>query len=222
MWQPINIFIALLLYGATILVLIATIFAAYAAYQSYRITKRVAQVSLYYQRQAIFSSSEMLEALGLMEELSLNRDQDKDTFIKAVLRYRNRESIETKLKRMNEKGKDIRIISHTNRYETVKRSRRQVSHFFLRTFEMFKNKDLDKVSFQKICAYRSFKFLYHVVEWLELADAYALRYDRDTFTKLLHQSGRSQKEIEELEKIRPPETWAEVEQMIQPKQPQKE
>jgi hypothetical protein len=35
MGQAINIFVAILLYGATILVLIATIFAAYAAYKSY-------------------------------------------------------------------------------------------------------------------------------------------------------------------------------------------
>jgi len=212
-WQGINVIVA-------ILVLIATGFAAYAAFQSYRTTRRIAQVGLYYQRQAIYSSGEMLEALGLMEELSLNRDQDKDAFIKAVLRYRNRESVETIWKRKNEKGKDIQRISHINRYETVKRSRRQVSNFFLTSFEMVMNKDLDKASFQKICAYGSFKFLYHVVEWLELADAYAWKYDRDTFTKLLYQSGRPRNEIKELEKLRPPKTWAEVEQMIQPNQPQ--
>ena len=64
--------------------------------------------------------------------------------------------------------------------------------------------------------------MYNVVEWLELADAYGWKYDRNTFTKLLHQSGRSQKEIEELEQLRPPKTWAEVEQMIQSNQPQSE
>jgi len=222
MGQAINIFVAILLYVATILVLIATIFAAYAAYKSYRTTQRIAQVSLYYQRQAIYSSSEMLAALGLIEELSLIRDQDKDAFIKAGLRYRDRESVETIWKRKNEKGKDIRKISHVNSYETVKRARRQVSHFFLTTFEMFTNKDLDKASFKKICAYGSFKFLYYVVEWLELADAYAWKYDRDTFTKLLYQSGRTPNEIKELDKLRPPETWAEVEQTIQSNQPKSE
>jgi hypothetical protein len=214
-WQSVNIIIAFL-------VLMATGFAAYAAYKSYRITQSIAQTNLYYHRQAIYSSDDMLIAFGLMEELSLKRDEDKDAFIKILKRYRNRDLVPVRWQVKDEKGRVIGGSTTTYQYRDVKKARRQVSHFFLTTFEMFASGDLDKASYQKICAYKSFYFLYNVIEWLELADAYGWKYDRDTFTMLLHQSGRSPREIEELEKLRPPETWAEVEQMIQSSQQQSE
>jgi len=62
MGQAINIFIAILLYAATILVLIATVFAAYAAIKSYFVSHSV----LYYQLMARYSSSEMGKALEIM------------------------------------------------------------------------------------------------------------------------------------------------------------
>ncbi len=211
-WQGINVIIA-------ILVLIATCFAAYAAFQSYRTTRRIGQTNLYYHRQAIYSSGEMLRALGIMEEFYTMRDKNKESFNKALMQYRYNNNPRAEWETKNEKGETIAQYALVHDYSEVKQARRQISHFFLTTFEMFTKKDLDKASFQKICAYGAFEFLYNIVEWFELADAYGWKYDRDTFTNLLHQSGRSPKEIEELEKLRPPETWAEVEQMIQLNQP---
>lgn len=210
-WQGINVIIA-------ILVLIATGFAAYAAYKSYRITQSIAQTNLYYHRQAIYSSGEMLRALGLMEDFYTMRDKDKESFNKALMQYRYNNNPRVEWETKNEKGETIAQYALVHDYSEVKQARRQISHFFLTTFEMFTKKDLDKASFQKICAYGAFEFLYNVVEWFELADTYGWKYDRDTFTKLLHQSGRPPKKIEELEKLRPPKTWAEVEQMMKPKQ----
>ena len=77
---------------------------------------------------------------------------------------------------------------------------------------------LNELYFKKICSIKTFKFLYHVIEWLELA--LNPDYNREIFTNVLEKSGRG--DIEDLQQQRPPETWDEVEQMIQSSQQQSE
>ena len=86
-----------------------------------------------------------------------------------------------------------------------------------------KTKALNKTCFKNICRFGSFKLLYYAVEWLEITHAISWKFDPDgEFTDLLEKSGRE--DIKNLKRgvERPPETWAEIEQMMQPKQPQKE
>lgn len=226
MWQVINVFVALLLLGATILVLIATGFAAYAAVRSYSVSR----MALYYQLLARYSSSEMGKALDIISELYHTREDDpeKTAFIEILKQYRrcreNKHAGDKDLKVRREVAigqSSMKCVSFFGySHEETNQARRQVSHFFSTAFEMFTdNEALNKASFQKICALNSFKLLYHVVEWLELAHATSWEYDRDKFTKLLCQSGRHPDEIDELMNHRPPETWGEVEQMTQLNQP---
>lgn len=191
LWQVINLFVA-------VLVLIATICAAYAARQSKYATQRASQESLNYQLQAKYSSNEMHEALKIIEDLFDTRIQDKAAFLNEVKTYHS--WCLTKK----------RLIQ----YEKTNQARRQISHFFKIVFERFSKKALDEDSFRDFCTYDSFKFLYYVIEWLELA--FNPDYDRKTFTELLEQSGRD--DIEDLKKKRPPPTWPEVEQIKQHKQ----
>jgi phosphate/sulfate permease len=197
-----------------ILVLIATIAAAIAAYMSFWVTRKI----LYYQLLTRYSSPEMGKALEIIRVLSSLRDiaTKKTEFIilKDYRLWREGQISYTSLKKeIKDKNGKVFVFNY-DCYE-VDGARRQVSHFFITAFEMFtKAKVLDKASFQTICAYRSFKFLYYVVEWFEVANATSWEFDPDyDFTKLLELSGR--KDIEELEKLRPPRPWTEIDKMIQ-------
>jgi len=99
-------------------------------------------------------------------------------------------------------------------YTETNQARYTVSQFFTLSFDLFRDfKVLDDVYFKNICSIDAFKFLYHVIEWLELA--LNPDYNRKIFTDLLEQSGR--KDIEYLESRRPPPTWTEIEEMMEPK-----
>ncbi len=218
MGQAINIFIAILLYAATILVLIATVFAAYAAIKSYFVSHSV----LYYQLMARYSSSEMGKALEIMWELYHTREQDpeKTAFIQILKQYRDcfdkKDFKNTPLKVSKtistDKSSSKYVAFFGYSYEETNKARRQLSHFFTTAHEMFTEiKVLNKACFEKICKVESFELLYYVVEWFELANN--PKRKREEYTKLLHESGLPKDKIDELEKARPPETWDEVKKM---------
>ena len=195
------------------LVLVVAICAIYVAYKSYRITQSIAQENLYYQRLTTYSSPEMGEALEIMWELSKTREEEKGVFLEILKRYYKKVNIHVvdwSVEEVFQKSYHFGLS-----YKEINQARRQLSYFFMTTFEMFsKSKVLDGASFQKICAYDSFELLYRVVEWFELA--LNPHYAREKWTGLLEQSGRD--DIETLRSRRPPPTWPEVEQMIKPKQ----
>ncbi len=189
------------------LVLIASVTAAIAAIWAFKLSRRI----LYYQLLSRYSSPEMGEALDIIWRFSRLREEEGKVFLNIVKIYRNKEDIHFKYD-----GEFQRSFLLGLEYKEINQARRQLSYFFMTTFDMFTKKDLDKASFQKICAYDSFELLYRVVEWFELA--LNPHYAREKWTDLLKQSGR--KDIEDLKKQRPPGTWTEIEQMMQPKQEQ--
>lgn len=194
--------------------------AVYIAIQSKREAKVAAQMSLFYQHMAKYSSIEMHEALEIIGELFDTRRQNEAAFSKVVKRYLNKDFSVSALMSHVEAGTPSELFRHN--YEETHQARRQVSHFFRFSFDLFSEfKVLDDVYFEKICSIDTFKFLYHVIEWLELA--FNPDYARKAWTDLLEQSGRE--DIEDLKKQRPPPTQPELIQkliqMMQSNQQQK-
>ncbi len=194
-----------------LLVLIVAICAVYIAIQSKRESRIFAQEAriaaqggLYFQIMARYSSNDMNNALLFIGKLFHMREQNNIEFLKVVKKYY--------IWALNN---TVPQVSSIYPCEEIHQARRQVSHFFQSSFDLFtKFKVLDEVYFKEICSMDVFKHLYYVTEWLEFA--LSSTYPRKKFTKLLEQSGRE--DIEYLEGRRPPETWAEIEQMMEPKQ----
>lgn len=197
------------------LVLGISFVAVYIAIKSKREARIATQVNLFSQLMARYSSPEMGKALDIMWELFDTRRQNKQTFLKVLKKYHDEELSLSVFCDDVEVGTPYQFFNH--RYEETNEARRQVLCFFTLSFDLFADfKVLDSFYFEKICSIDTFKFLYHVIEWLELA--LNPDYNRKTFTKLLEQSGR--KDIEDLKEQRTPGTWTEIEQMMEPKHPQ--
>lgn len=193
-----------------LLVLIVTVLAVYIAWHAKCETRITAQMNLFYQHMARYSAIETHNALGIIGKLSETRNQEEGVFLEVVEKFHNKENIHHVNRRKAGKPHSVCVLQL--QYKDINEARRQVSHFFTFSFELFADFGvLDAVYFEKICRLDTFKFVYHVVEWLELA--LNPEYARETFTGLLEQSGRN--DIEDLRKLRPPETWGEVERMIQ-------
>jgi len=197
------------------LVLLVAICAIYIAIQSKREARVATQVNLFYQLMARYSSPEMSKALDIMWELFDTRRQNEAAFLKVVKMYHDKElslsawMIDAEVSTPSGLSELFR-----HKYEETNKAQHQVSHFFTTSFDLFADfKVLDDVYFKKICSIDTFKFLYHVIEWLALA--LNPDYARKTFTDLLEQSGR--KDIELLKGLRPPGTWTEIEQMMEPR-----
>ncbi len=190
-----------------LLILIISVCAIYVAIQSKRQARAANQMNLFYQIMARYSSPEIGEALEIIWWLSETREEEEGVFLEVVKKYRNKEniynvnwSVEGVFKKSYYVGLD---------YKEINQAQRLVSQFFTLTFDLFTDFEvLEAVYFKKICSIDTFKFLYHVNEWLELA--LNPDYARKTWTDLLEQSGR--KDIKDLKRLRPPETWAEIEQ----------
>ena len=141
----------------------------------------------------------MHEALEIIGELFDTRRQNEAAFLKVVKRYHNKDFSVSALMRDVEVGTPCELFRHT--YDETNQARLQVSSFFTLSFDLFTGfKVLDDVYFKKICSIDTFKFLYHVIEWLELA--LNSDFNRKIFTDLLEQSGRD--DIEYLRSRRPP------------------
>ena len=197
-------------------VLIVAVCAVYIAIQSRREARGAAHGSLFYQQMVRYSSIEMHEALRVIGKLFDIHQDEEQLFLNYLKKYHEKRNVYN----FNERVDGVKTqYSLTLMYTETNQARYTVSQFFTLSFDLFRDfKVLDDVYFKKICSIDTFKYLHRVNEWLELA--LTPKYDRKTFTGLLEQSGR--KDIEGLRGQRPPETWAEVEQMIQPKQPQSE
>lgn len=200
------------------LVLIIAICAIYVAIQSKHEARVAAHGSLFYQQMVRYSSNEMHEALRIIGELFDLRSVDETAFLKVVKKYHNKEfRIEVRWEIVESNISYSQMFYH--QHEVINQARYTVLQFFTLSSDLFTEFEvLDDVYFKKICNISTFKFLYHVIEWLELA--INPKYNRKTFTNLLEQSGR--KDIEYLKNRRPPETWTEIEQMMEPNQPQSE
>jgi len=199
------------------LILIISGCAVYIAFQSKREARAAVQVNLFSQLMARYSSPEMGNALDIIWELFATRRHSKKIFLKVLKKYYDRELNLSVFCADVEGGTRYQFFNH--RYEKTNDARRQVLCFFTLSFDLFADfKVLDAFYFKNICSIDNFKFLYHVIEWLELA--LNPDYDKKTFTKLLEQSGR--KDIKDLKEQRPPGTWTEIEQMMEPKHPQSE
>ena len=169
----------------------------------------------------------MHEALGIIGELfDTRKDDDKSVFFEILQKYRRcceqrdlYERLGVSRNVPNTSGVRRHVPYFEYRYQETNKARRQVSQFFTLSFDLFADfKVLDAFYLKNICSLETFKFLYHVIEWLELA--LNPNYPRKKFTDLLEQSGR--KDIEYLRSRRPPPTWPEVERIIQENQPQRE
>ena len=204
------------------LVLIVAICAIYIAIQSKREARIATQVNLFYQLMARYSSPEMGKALNILLELFDTRRQNEAAFLSVVKKYHNKDlSLSTLWQRyeniteiiVTKIGEPVELFRHN--YEETNQARLQVSSFFTFSFYLFKDFTvLDDVYFKKICSVDSFKYLYHVIEWLELA--FNPDYNRKTFTELLEQSGRE--DIKDLKEQRPPGIWTLIEQMMEARQ----
>ena len=162
--------------------------AAVGAFLSARATRLSAQGQLFSQLLAQYSSDEMNLALMKMGVFDNLRRRDKNEFLVKVRTLVGNRMDERSVKATDPKG--------------VNACRRRVTHFFLTLLELYENKQMiDKTSLQHICGYDSFALLYTVVEYFE--KEINPNYDRDSFTRLLQLSGRD--DIQELEKLRPPE-----------------
>lgn len=203
---------------ALMVAICAAICAIYVAIQSKREARLAAQVNLFYQLMARYSSPEMGKALDIMRDLFETRVQDEAAFIKVVKKYRNKDFSLSILRHPTgnivvQVGEPLELFRHN--YEETNQARLQVSSFFTFTFDLFTDfRVLDDIYFKKICSIDTFKFLYHVIEWLELA--LNPDYARKTFTDLLKQSGRN--DIEDLESRRPPGAWTEIERIVSMRQ----
>lgn len=203
-----------------ILVLIVSIVTFIVAYLSFWVSRRF----LYYQLLSRYSESEMGKALQIMWDLFDTRKADESAFFEILQQYRRcyeqKDFINTRLI----VSKTVTTPSGGGRHvqcfgygcQDTNQARRQVSHFFITAFEMFsETKALDKACFKKICELDSFKLLYYVVEWLELAHAISWKVNRNKFNKLLEQSKLPSENLrEELNSNRPHkncETWGDVE-----------
>jgi len=199
----------------TVLVLIATVSAAIAACKSFRVSQKI----LYYQLLSRYSSGDMGKSLGIMWELYKTREKSIEGFFKILKRYRGRcEHKFVSDKSILWKDENGRVF-FAYVYDEVNEARRQISHFFQTAFDMsVKMGALDKAHFNKICCeIESFKLLYYVVEWLELAHATSWLFDRDLFTDILNNSGLSSEDILNLKNHRPPpecRTWEDVENYL--------
>lgn len=166
----------------------AAIAAAFGAFLSARATRLAAQGQLFSQLLAQYSSDEM--NLALMKMGWFNN-----------LRKKNQKEFLAKIKTTVSNRMDEKSVKATDP-EGVNACRRRVSHFFRTVLSLYENKrTIDKKFFQHICQKLSgFELLYAVVEHFE--KEINPNYDRDSFTRLLHLSGRD--DIQELEKLRPP------------------
>ena len=197
-----------------LLVLIISGCAVYIAFKAKREAKVAAQVTLFYQLMARYSSPEMGKALDIMRELFDVRNQDEAAFLTVVKKYHN-EDLQLSTFRHPTKnivvkaGAPAELFRHN--YEETNQARLQIASFFTFSFDLFTDFNvLNDFYFKKICSIDTFKFLYHVIEWLELA--FNPDYNRKTFTELLEQSGR--KDIAYLKSQRPPTTWTEMERLV--------
>jgi hypothetical protein len=187
--------------------------AAYFSYRSARATRLAAQGHLFYELLRRYSSEEMLKALNVVAEFRKAQERDKAKFLQAVSMYKAGDRIEVDWKVKKGEGEySERLVNQT--WEEVNQARRQISHFFITALELYENNQaLGRTFFSNICSFDGFVLLYSVVEWLELA--HNPNHNRDKFTNLLYQCGRAKDEVEQLDRLRPPRTWAEVERMMQ-------
>ena len=206
-----------------VLVLIVSVVTLIVAGLSFWVSRRF----LYYQLLSRYSESEMGKALQIMWDLFDTRKADESAFFEILQQYRRcweqKDIINTRLIVQRTISKDQSISRYVKYFgygwQETNQARRQVSQFFITAFEMFsETKALDKACFEKICELNSFKLLYYVVEWFELAHATSWKFDPDgKFTKLLEQSGLPLKDIDELKLHRPPITWDNVIQLMEDK-----
>ena len=116
-----------------ILVLIVSVCAVYIAIQSKRQARIAAQMNLFYQHMARYSSIEMHKALGIIGKLSYVR-KEQAVFLECLKKYHNKECI----KDLEYTKGALKTGYHLDlKYEDINNARRQVSHFFTFLFDLY-------------------------------------------------------------------------------------
>lgn len=174
--------------------------AAIGAFLSARATRLTARGQLFSDLLKIYSAEKMYDSLRTMSKLHNLRDKKEQitpNFVRRVLQHRKQN---TKSKQPNSK--------EPGEYKKLELARRHVSHFFQIAFRLFKTKEtISKEFFQHICEMSGLKLVYGAVEWLEFA--INAEYNRNLFSELLMTSGKTNFELEMLEKLRPAKEFIE-------------
>ena len=161
--------------------------AAVGAFLSARATRLAAQGQLFSQLLLRYSSEEMRFSLLKMESRYILRKESEKEFCKVV-----KTNVRNRVNKDGPKAEEPLGIDAC---------RRHVSYFFRTALWLYENKrTIDLVFLRHLCGLDDFELLYAVVEHYEYEINEA--YDRDSFTRLLHLSGRD--DIQKLEELRPP------------------